>query len=147
MNNEDNYDHVFALDFSSQMLGELVNSLRRQSSRLQDIPISVIRGDAGSLPFRDATIDAIHWGAAMHCVPDAEKALEEVYRVLKPGGRLYATTFLRPFPDIIFRFFTVEEMTQLARQAGFGNSVSHSLSSGYLHVEGKGVYGILKAVK
>lgn len=138
-----NYDHVFALDYSLQMLRELVNSIQRQPTQInKPLSISIIRGDAGSLPFQDGVMDAIHWGAAMHCVPDAEGALKEVFRVLKPGGRLYATTFLRPFPNVIFRFFTVEEMENIAKQAGFGGS-----PNSYLQVQSKGVYGIMKAIK
>lgn len=88
----------------------------------------------------------------MHCVPDAELALQEVFRVLKPEGRLYATTFLRPFPDIVFRFFTVDELDGLVRQAGFrgatsGGSGSASNSSSNLQVASRGVYGTIKAIK
>jgi ubiquinone/menaquinone biosynthesis C-methylase UbiE len=79
------------------------SSVQRENE--MELPISWIRGDAGGLPFSSGVLDAVHWGAAMHCVPDVEQALEEVYLVLKPGGRLYAITFLRPFPDVVFRFF------------------------------------------
>jgi SAM-dependent methyltransferase len=135
------YDHVFSLDYSPQMLTELIHSLQRQS--LPPQKLSILRGDAGQLPFQDNALDAIHWGAAMHCVPNAEQAWKEVYRVLKPGGKLYATTFLRPFPDVVFRFFTVEELEQMARDVGFGSGGTSSK----LRVEGRGVYGIIKAVK
>ena len=137
------YKHVFSLDYSFQMLTELVQSLQRRSSS-PALPLSILRGDAGNLPFQGNSIDAIHWGAAMHCVPNAEQALKEVYRVLKPGGKLYATTFLRPFPDVVFRFFTVEELDEMARQVGFGNSNDNS---SLLQVEGRGVYGIVIAIK
>lgn len=133
-------EQVFALDYSEQMLNECVASIQREKET--ESPICVIRGDAGSLPFNDNVFDCVNWGAAMHCVPDADAAMSEVYRVLKPGGKVYATTFLRPFPDIIFRFFTVDEIEQLARNAGFNNNKNSSLN-----VEGRGVYGILKATK
>ena len=130
------WDHVFCLDYSPQMLQECASTIRNQYDA--SLPLSIIRGDAGRLPFRDESLQAVHWGAAMHCVPDAEQALREVYRVLKPGGKLYATTFLRPFPDVIFRFFTLPELEQMTKRAGF---------DGMLQVEGRGVYGIIRATK
>ena len=33
----------------------------------------------------------------MHCWPDLDSALSEIYRVLKPGGRYFATTFLAQY--------------------------------------------------
>ena len=33
----------------------------------------------------------------MHCWPDLDAALSEIHRVLKPGGRYFATTFLAPY--------------------------------------------------
>jgi ubiquinone/menaquinone biosynthesis C-methylase UbiE len=36
-------------------------------------------------------------GAAMHCWPDLPAAVSEIYRVLKPGGRYFATTFLSSY--------------------------------------------------
>ena len=136
------FRHVFALDYSRQMLNECVATVSRENVNGKELPLSIIRGDAGNLPFEDGTIDAIHWGAAMHCVPDAEAAMAEVYRVLRPGGKLYATTFLRPFPDVVFRFFDLEELNDIAKGAGFG------VDGGDLEVKAdKRVYGVILATK
>jgi ubiquinone/menaquinone biosynthesis C-methylase UbiE len=39
----------------------------------------------------------LHAGAAMHCWPDLNAAVSEIHRVLKPGGRYFATTFLSTY--------------------------------------------------
>ena len=44
--------------------------------------------DAQRLPFDDNTFDCVCSMGVLHHVPDTEKAVAEVFRVLKPGGRL-----------------------------------------------------------
>ena len=39
-----------------------------------------------------ASIDAVYLSAVFHWIPDKEKALNEIHRVLKPGGRVGLTT-------------------------------------------------------
>jgi glycosyltransferase involved in cell wall biosynthesis len=47
------------------------------------------QGDGQSLPFEDASFDAVSlWNVIEH-VPDRQKLLDEIYRVLKPDGRLF----------------------------------------------------------
>jgi len=48
--------------------------------------------DAQSIPFEDETFDAVIANHMLYHVPDRPKALEEIKRVLKPDGRLIATT-------------------------------------------------------
>jgi SAM-dependent methyltransferase len=56
------------------------------------------RADARSLPFRDASFDAVVLDSALTHIPSPERALAEAFRVLAPSGRLgifdgdYATT-------------------------------------------------------
>jgi SAM-dependent methyltransferase len=43
--------------------------------------------DAERIPYEDATFDLVVGHAVLHHIPDVERALREVLRVLKPGGR------------------------------------------------------------
>jgi SAM-dependent methyltransferase len=61
----------------------------RERHRLAGLEFVV--GDAGNLPFPDATFDAVINVEASHCYPDFPRFLAAVARVLKPGGHfLYA---------------------------------------------------------
>jgi ubiquinone/menaquinone biosynthesis C-methylase UbiE len=48
--------------------------------------------DAQQIPFSDETFDAVMANHMLYHVPDRATALSEIQRVLKPGGRLFATT-------------------------------------------------------
>jgi ubiquinone/menaquinone biosynthesis C-methylase UbiE len=59
--------------------------------RHQVAGLDFLPGDAGKLPFADATFDAVINVEASHCYPDFPRFLAEVARVLQPGGPfLYA---------------------------------------------------------
>jgi SAM-dependent methyltransferase len=49
-------------------------------------------GDVQSLPFADATFDTAVAAWMLYHVPDLDRALGEIARVLEPGGRLVAVT-------------------------------------------------------
>ena len=55
--------------------------------------LEFVRADAMSLPYPDATFDAVTGHSFLYLVPDADRVLEETARVLKPGGRC---AFLEP---------------------------------------------------
>ena len=48
--------------------------------------------DAQKIPFEDETFDAVIANHMLYHVPDRPKAIAEIKRVLKPNGRLFATT-------------------------------------------------------
>ena len=45
--------------------------------------------DAAELPYEDKSFDAVLISNALHIVPDPEKVLTEIDRVLRPGGRAF----------------------------------------------------------
>lgn len=68
-----------------------------------------IRGDACELPFRDGSFDAVCCFAALYLIEEPMRALEEIVRVLAPGGRvaLLASCNRGPLPaqvaDVVVR--------------------------------------------
>ena len=46
-----------------------------------------MQGDAEALPFPDASFDIVYSNGVLHHTHDTERAIAEVYRVLKPGGQ------------------------------------------------------------
>jgi ubiquinone/menaquinone biosynthesis C-methylase UbiE len=45
-------------------------------------------GDAAALPYEDASVDAVVLTTVLGEIPDGDRALTEIARVLRPGGRL-----------------------------------------------------------
>lgn len=60
--------------------------------------------DALQLPFPDFAFDAVVSGFLMRNVIDLQKALEEQYRILKPGGRIVILDTTRPKRNILSPF-------------------------------------------
>lgn len=128
--------HIIAMDYSLEMLKELQARCREQS--LDSTRIAIVRADVSRLPLVPDSVDAIYSGAAMHCWPDAEAGMSQIYSALKPGGKLYLTTFLKPLPSFVFRFFSLDEIARIAKEAGF---------TGELKLEGSGIYATLMTSK
>ncbi|BAY75144.1 hypothetical protein NIES25_15620 [Nostoc linckia NIES-25] len=128
---------IVAVDYSETMLSQLKQKMKIDG--ISPSEIVIIRGDVEALPLASDSIDAIYAGAAMHCWPDAEEGIRNIYRVLRSGGKLFATTFLKPFPSIVFRFFSVDELRHILLTAGF--------NSDCVQVEARGLYGIIRCIK
>ena len=76
-----------ATDFSENMIAEA-----RKQPRSSRLHFSV--QDATALLYAPDSFDAVVISNALHIMPHPELALAEIKRVLKPGGILYAPTFV-----------------------------------------------------
>jgi ubiquinone/menaquinone biosynthesis C-methylase UbiE len=78
-------DHarVTGIDLSPSMLDV---ARRRASERRR--PVELRQGDAHSLPFDDASFDTVVCTLSLCAIPDDDRAIGEMHRVLRPGGRL-----------------------------------------------------------
>ncbi len=95
-----NYDRVLGCDYSDSMLTEARRRIKADpelSPKKLKTSLDLVRLDVGQIPMKTESVDCLHAGAAMHCWPDLNAAMSEIHRVLKPGGRYFATTFLSTY--------------------------------------------------
>jgi demethylmenaquinone methyltransferase/2-methoxy-6-polyprenyl-1,4-benzoquinol methylase len=95
---------VVAVDFSLGMIEEG----RRRHPRLE-----FVEADAEKLPFGDDEFDAATISFGLRNMEHPKAALAEMYRVLKPGGRLVVCEFSRP-PRALLRLGYTAYMRLLA---------------------------------
>lgn len=84
---------VFGVDFSQEMLNV---GAKRLSNLAKDYKFKLIRGTILELPFEDNTFDCITIAFGLRNISDKSKALSEMYRVLKPGGKLVCLELSKP---------------------------------------------------
>lgn len=82
--------HVIGLDFSGDMLA----IARRRFAQMANL--AWVEGDVMQLPFAAASFEAVTVGYGLRNVSDLGVALAEIWRVLKPGGRLVALDVSQP---------------------------------------------------
>lgn len=78
---------VIGCDFTREMLFQ---------ARSREDSITWIQGDALQLPFADAGFDLVTIGYGLRNLADLHTGLAEIFRVLKPGGRIAVLEFGKP---------------------------------------------------
>jgi SAM-dependent methyltransferase len=93
-------------------------------SRAQGLDVHL--ASAETLPFANGSFDKAASLNSLYFWPDPERALDEIARVLRPGGWLLLglepAAELRKYPGHVhgFRLFEVAEVRALMETAGFG---------------------------
>ena len=120
---------VFGIDLSLPTVGA---ARRVIGARCQGL----VRGDVRAIPFGDGSFDYVYSMGTVEHFPETTRAIAEIFRVLKPGGRavLGVPNRLDPFARPLLarglqtvglydygdeRSYTPGQLRRLARQAGF----------------------------
>ena len=109
---------VVSADFS-----ETAVQSTRELFKEANLPAQVVQADATSLLFEDGTFDCVYSFGVLHHIPDVEKALAEIKRVLKPGGQVmamlynkdsllygYSIVYLRGIKESLLEKLTMDEL-------------------------------------
>lgn len=112
---------VAALDIQPGMLAQLAAKLTKPEN--QDIHnITLHEASAYNLPFEDGTLDLVYMITVFQEIPDRDRTLAEVLRVLKSGGLLAITEWVVD-PDYPWMSTTIKQGTQagFVVEAALGN--------------------------
>jgi ubiquinone/menaquinone biosynthesis C-methylase UbiE len=118
--------YVAGLDHSQMQVGY---ARQRLTDRIAAGTAEVVLGDAIALPWQDERFTAVVCLNGLEVMPEPQKALSEMHRVLRPGGRAVLTMGMRftdlktqkKFADLKFWAPTETEATATVHDAGFAD--------------------------
>ena len=119
---------VVGIDASPTMLARGVEDTRKAGIE----NLALVRGDATAQPFENGSFDCVCCFAALHLFAEPHDALDEMRRVLAPGGRVALMTSIRrpitvrPMKPVVerlsgMRVFEPDEITGALGERGFDN--------------------------
>lgn len=111
---------VIAIDQSENMLDYMKQKFKEYEG------FTCILGDSDSLPIEDESVDYAFANMYLHHVVKPSIAIKELYRILKPGGKLVITdldehnfTFLKTEQHDVWMGFARDQVRDWFLQAGF----------------------------
>lgn len=123
-------DRVYGLDRSPQMLANA-------RSYTDDDRVGFVRGDFTALPFGTDEFDHAFSMEAIYYASDVSRALEELHRVLRPGGTAHVavdfyadnphTEDWREYVDVPMTWWTRDRYREAFRAAGFRVAIQDAI--------------------
>jgi ubiquinone/menaquinone biosynthesis C-methylase UbiE len=121
---------VYALDITVAMLAKVC----RNAASTGTTNVVVLEGTAEGIPLADASIDVVTSNGVLNLVPDKRRATAEIFRVLRPGGRVQIADIViaRPvgadqrrdpalWAECVVGATVEEDYLDLFRRAGFAD--------------------------
>ena len=90
---------IVATDYSEGMIREA-----KKGEHADNLSFEI--ADAANLPYEDHSFDVVLIANALHVMPEPEKALREINRVLREGGLLIAPNFVSHKAGLISRLWS-----------------------------------------
>ena len=113
--------HVIGLDPSPRLL-EMARGAQRRN-----LPVDFIEGSAEGIPLEKASIDTVVTTWTLCSIPDADRALREMHRVLKPAGRILFVEHGRaPDPNVVW---WQDRLTPIWKRLGGGCHLNRAIGS------------------
>ena len=110
--------------------------------------VGYVQADAEHLPFPDNSFNCITMGFGLRNVTHKQTALDSMYRVLKPGGRLLILEFSQPVAVLkpAYDFYSFSILPRLGRLiAKDAASYRYLAESIRMHPDQKALVGMLEA--
>lgn len=132
---------VVGVDMSDDMLDKAVINAKKNG--FDNVVFK--KGDIENLPITDNSADVVISNCVINLSPDKKKVFKEIFRILKPGGRLMVsdTVLLKPLPKQIKNnkellvgcvsgAILKEKYLSHLKKSGFKNITIHKESPGFL---------------
>jgi ubiquinone/menaquinone biosynthesis C-methylase UbiE len=117
----ENVQQVIGLDPSSKLL-EMAGRVERHG-----LSVDFVEGSAEKIPLEKASVDTVVTTWTLCTIPDADRALRQMRRVLKPGGRLLFVEHGRaPDPKVVW---WQDRLTPIWKTIGGGCHLDRPISS------------------
>jgi SAM-dependent methyltransferase len=109
-------------------LDPMDRDLKEAATRVPEVYMKVVKGDATAMPFTDASFATVVSNCVIEHIPDVDATLREISRVLRSGGRFATTLPSEHYPDFLLGSTVARRLGLRSASRAYGdffNRISH----------------------